>query len=97
MNGPSWPGCVPPSHSSPGSVALTQLVPALTLPGARQVLGVGAALCAAALSMVAHRRWVDNETAMRHHLPLPYSRLPASVAILLTISALSVAILDALV
>lgn len=76
-----------------GSVALVKLVPAFTVPGGRRVLGVVVALAAAAVALVAYRRWVGNETAMRHSQPLPYSWLPEVVAILLTISALTVAVL----
>jgi putative membrane protein len=79
-----------------GSVALVQLVPSFTVPGARRVLGVGVALAAAALAVVAYRRWVGNETAMRHAGPLPYSRMPAIVAILLAAAAVGVAVLAAL-
>ncbi len=79
-----------------GSVALVQLVPSFTVPGARRILGVGVALAAAAISLVAYRRWVGNETAMRRAGPLPYSRMPAIVAIVLAASALGVAVLIAL-
>lgn len=53
------------------AVALVQLVPELTIPGARQVLGVVLAILAILTSGMGLLRWQQADRAMRRHLPLP--------------------------
>lgn len=52
------------------AVALVQLVPELTIPGARQVLGVVLAILAILTSGMGLLRWQQADRAMRRH-PTP--------------------------
>lgn len=67
------------------AVALVQLVPELTVPGARRVLGVGLAALATLTSGMGLLRWQQADHAMRHGLPLPRHPTPAYLAIGLSV------------
>lgn len=61
------------------AVALVQLVPELTVPGARRTLGVGLAVLATLTSGMGLLRWHQADRAMRHGDPLPVTpRRPTS-------------------
>jgi putative membrane protein len=63
------------------AVALVQLVPELTVPGARRLLGVGLALLAILTSGMGLLRWQQADRAMRHGDPLPRHPSPAYLAV----------------
>jgi putative membrane protein len=76
-----------------GSVALEELVPSFAVDVVRRILAVLVAAAALGMALVAYRRWVANETAMRHARALPYSRMPAVVAAASAIGALVVIVM----
>ncbi|MCW2618296.1 MAG: rane protein [Modestobacter sp.] len=59
-----------------GGVAVVQLVPALALPGARQVLGMLLTVAGGGLSLAAVLRWSRVQAAMRREEDLPPTRVP---------------------
>ena len=63
------------------AVALVQLVPELTIPGARRVLGVGLAVLAILTSGMGLLRWQQADRAMRRGDPLPRHPSPAYLAV----------------
>ncbi|MFZ1177316.1 MAG: DUF202 domain-containing protein [Mycobacterium sp.] len=67
------------------AVALVQLVPELTIPGARRVLGVGLAVLAILTSGMGLLRWQQADRAMRRGEPLPRHPSPTYLAVGLTI------------
>ncbi len=67
------------------AVALVQLVPELTIPGARRVLGVGLAVLAIFTSGMGLLRWQQADRAMRRGGPLPRHPSPTYLAVGLTL------------
>lgn len=67
------------------AVALVQLVPELTIPGARRVLGVGLAALAILTSGMGLLRWQQADRAMRRGKPLPRHPSPTYLAVGLTL------------
>jgi putative membrane protein len=63
------------------AVALVQLVPELTIPGARRFLGVGLAALAISTSATGLLRWRQADRAMRRNEPLPRHPTPGFLAI----------------
>ncbi len=70
------------------AVALVQLVPELTVPGARRSLGVGLAVLATLTSAMGLMRWRQADRAMRHGAPLPRQPTPAYLAVGLSVVGL---------
>ncbi|WP_077104886.1 YidH family protein [Mycobacterium terramassiliense] len=70
------------------AVALVQLVPELTVPGARRALGVGLAVLATLTSGMGLVRWRQADRAMRHGDPLPRHPTPAYLAVGLSVVGL---------
>jgi putative membrane protein len=70
------------------AVALVQLVPELTVPGARRLLGVGLAVLAILTSGMGLLRWQQADRAMRHGDPLPRQPSPAYLAVGLSVVGL---------
>jgi putative membrane protein len=68
--------------------ALVQLVPELTVPGARRLLGVGLAVLAIGTSGMGLLRWQQADRAMRHGDPLPRQPSPAYLAVGLSVVGL---------
>jgi len=62
------------------AVALVQLVPELTIPGARRALGVGLAVLAVLTSGMGLLRWHQADRAMRHGDRLPRHPSPTYLA-----------------
>jgi putative membrane protein len=77
------------------SVALVQLVPPFRLPGARTALSLLAAVDGLGISILAYRRWVGIERAMRHGRGIPYSPMLAVLSVSLV--AIGVIVLVAVV
>lgn len=63
------------------AVALEQLVPEMTVPGARRLLGVGLAVLAVLTSGMGLLRWQQADHAMRRGDPLPRHPSPAYLAV----------------
>jgi putative membrane protein len=63
------------------AVALVQLVPELTIPGARRALGVGLAALAILTSGMGLLRWQQADRAMRRGDPLPRHPSPIYLAV----------------
>jgi len=63
------------------AVALEQLVPEMTVPGARRLLGVGLAVLAVLTSGMGLLRWQQADHAMRGGDPLPRHPSPAYLAV----------------
>jgi putative membrane protein len=63
------------------AVALVQLVPELTIPGARRTLGVGLAVLATCTSGIGLLRWRQADRAMRRDEPLPRHPTPGFLAV----------------
>lgn len=70
------------------AVALVQLVPELTIPGARRALGVGLAVLAILTSGMGLLRWQQADRAMRRGDPLPRHPSPTYLAVGLTLVAI---------
>jgi putative membrane protein len=70
------------------AVALVQLVPELTVPGARRALGVVLAFLAILTSGMGLLRWQQADRAMRRGLPLPRHPTPAYLALGLSLVAI---------
>jgi putative membrane protein len=64
------------------AVAVVQLVPELTIPGARQALGLLLAVLATLTSAMGLLRWEQAERAIRRGGPLPRHPTPAYLAVL---------------
>jgi putative membrane protein len=63
------------------AVALVQLVPELTVPGARRALGIGLAVLAILTSAMGLVRWQQADRAMRRGDPLPRHPSPTYLAV----------------
>ena len=63
------------------AVALEQLVPEMTVPGARRLLGVGLAVLAILTSGMGLLRWHQADHAMRRDEPLPRHPSPVYLAV----------------
>lgn len=70
------------------AVALVQLVPELTVPGARRGLGVGLAVLAILTSGMGLLRWHQADRAMRRGDPLPRHPSPLYLAVGLSLVGL---------
>ena len=70
------------------AVALVQLVPELTVPGARRALGAGLAVLAILTSAMGLLRWRQADHAMRRGEPLPRHPTPAYLAVGLSLVGL---------
>ena len=67
------------------AVAVVQLVPELTIPGARHALGLVLAVLATLTSAMGLLRWKQADRAMRRNSPLPRHPTPAYLALGLTL------------
>ncbi|MEZ0350706.1 DUF202 domain-containing protein [Mycobacterium sp. pR1184] len=63
------------------AVALVQLVPEMTVPGARRLLGLGLVVLAILTSGMGLLRWQQADHAMRRGDPLPRHPSPAYLAV----------------
>jgi putative membrane protein len=70
------------------AVAVVQLVPELTIPGARHVLGVLLAVLATLTAGVGLRRWEEVDRAIRSGKPLPRHRMPVYLGVGLVVIGL---------
>ncbi len=73
-----------------GGLAVAQFVPPLAIPHVREIPAVGLILVGAVAAIRAVDHWVRCELAMRRGQPLPASRFPAMLAILVFLGSLLV-------
>lgn len=73
-----------------GGLAVAQFVPPLAVPHVREITAVGLILVGAISAVRAVDHWVRCELAMRREEPLPASRFPAILAILVFLGSLLV-------
>lgn len=81
------------------AVAVIQFVPALSVPGARHVLGVLLGALAITTSIVGIRRWAQAGRAMRRGEPLPRQPSPVYLGlglVLITILAMALVLAKAM-
>jgi putative membrane protein len=69
-------------------LALVQLFPPFAFLGAREAVGVTLVVLGSIVAAGSHRRWARNEAAMRHDEPLPRSRLPAVLALAVSVASI---------
>ncbi|NUO59455.1 MAG: DUF202 domain-containing protein [Hamadaea sp.] len=65
-----------------GGLAVAQFLPPLAVPHLREIFALGLILVGAACALRAVDHWVRCEIAMRKGRPLPASRFPAILALL---------------
>ncbi len=68
-------------------LAITQLLPPFQVPGGRRMIGVPLIVLGVVIALYSLRQWRANERAMVERRPLPASRLPLLVAIVIGITA----------
>ena len=69
-------------------LAITQLLPPFQVPGGRRMIGVPLIVLGVVIALYSLRQWRANERAMVARRPLPASRLPVLVAIVIGITAM---------
>ena len=75
-------------------IAVVHLLPELLVPGLRELAGVALVALGAVVAASAYARWRRYQQALRTGRPLPDSRLPAVLVVVLTlVSVLAVALL----
>lgn len=75
-----------------GGLVLLQLSATQTIPWVREVLGGGLVALGTLVAAGSYRRWAGNEEAMRTGAPFPASRLPALLAVGVTLLVLAAAV-----
>ena len=75
-------------------IAVVHLLPPLLVPGVRELAGVSLVALGAVVAGGAYSRWRRYQQALRQGRPLPPSRLPAVLVVVLTVvSVLAVPLL----
>ncbi|MGF7235058.1 MAG: YidH family protein [Frankia sp.] len=70
-------------------VAVVQLVPGFSVPGARHVLGIPLVVLSVIVSSAGYRHWADRERSMRTRQPLPVPGLPRVLAMVVGAAGLA--------
>ena len=68
-------------------LAITQLLPSFDFPGARRLIGLPLIGLGTVIAAVSYWEWHRNQGAILYDRPLPTSRLPVIVAVVVTIVA----------
>jgi putative membrane protein len=68
-------------------LAITQLLPSFDFPGGRRLIGLPLIALGTVIAATSYWEWQLNQDAMRHGRPLPGSRLPLIVAVVIAIVA----------
>jgi putative membrane protein len=68
-----------------GGVAVVQVVPAFSVPGARHVLGIPLVILSVVVAAAGYRYWADRERAMRSRQPLRVPGLPRVLAMVVVL------------
>src|SRR5215211_4424088 len=76
-------------------LAVAQLLPPFRVTGGRRIIGLPLIALGAVVAVVSLREWTANERAMRCREPLPRSRLPILVAIVIAAVAVIAALVSA--
>ena len=69
-------------------LAITQLLPSFDFPGGRRLIGLPLIALGIVIGAVSYWEWRRNQDAIREDRPLPQSRLPLVVAIVVSVVAL---------
>jgi putative membrane protein len=69
-------------------LAITQLLPSFDFPGGRRLIGLPLIGLGIVIGSVSYWEWRRNQDAIRADRPLPTSRLPLIVAIVVSVVAL---------
>src|SRR6478672_6120287 len=69
-------------------LAITQLLPSFDFPGGRRLIGLPLIALGIVTAAMSYWEWHRNQHAIRDHRPLPRSRLPLVVAIVVSVVAL---------
>jgi putative membrane protein len=72
-----------------GGLAVVQLLPPFAFPWAREAVGVGLVVLGSVVAAASYRRWLRNQLALRTDAPLPPSRLPAVLAVGVSVVSLA--------
>src|SRR3954452_14651597 len=68
-------------------LAITQLLPSFDFPGGRRLIGLPLIGLGIAIAAVSYWEWHRNQDAIRYDRPLPTSKLPLTVAVVVSIVA----------
>ena len=68
-------------------LAITQLLPSFDFPGGRRLIGLPLIALGILIAATSYWEWRLNQTALSHDRPLPRSRLPVIVAIVIALVA----------
>jgi putative membrane protein len=77
-------------------LAVTQLLPDFDVPGGRRMIGLPLIALGVLLALGSLRQWQANERAMETGEPLPPSRLPLLVALVVGVTAIVALVLAAI-
>jgi putative membrane protein len=69
-------------------LAITQLLPSFDFPGGRRLIGLPLIALGTVIAAVSFWEWRRNQDAIRDRRPLPGSKLPLIVAIVVSVVAL---------
>jgi putative membrane protein len=69
-------------------LAITQLLPSFDFPGGRRLIGLPLIGLGTVIAAVSYWEWRRNRDAIRERRPLPSSRLPLVVAVVVAVVAL---------
>src|ERR1041384_2233064 len=69
-------------------LAITQLLPSFDFPGGRRLIGLPLIALGIVIGALSYWEWSRNQDAIREDRPLPQSRLPLVVAIVVSVVAL---------
>ena len=69
-------------------LAITQLLPSFDFPGGRRLIGLPLIGLGIVIAAVSYWEWRRNQDAIRDDRPLPSSRLPLIVAVVVSLVAL---------
>jgi len=69
-------------------LAITQLLPSFDFPGGRRLIGLPLIALGVVIASMSYWEWHRNQDAIRHDRPLPPSRLPLIVSIVVTVVAI---------
>ena len=68
-------------------LAITQLLPSFDFPGGRRLIGLPLIALGTVIAAVSFWEWRRNQEAIRYDRPLPGSRLPLIVAVVVSVVA----------